>query len=762
MVYFSRLATFNDAVRRFSRTRRFDQVSGVEAGDPDDCGHKVEGGLFDEENDCAAGGRKRMEALQESWEKGGGPVPDKLRGFHDKHGMLPREYWEHQDHSEQEEMDIFHEGRGILDRELPNEYQGILTPYERALLKDLYTQEAFLDLANQAVNNKYGSLPTVEELVVMAQIGRSVKGQYAAAATIMTAAFGEPIARTWAAANAIVSPNTPWKVHTYASLRLIEEWVNAGAPTGDDPEVAKKLYEIIDGVQKEYLKGLGKDPEKGVSAEQAIFDNRPDKLVNLLMQHGKEIKEGMIATSGRKAVNFGLAPFDPGRVPIDIWMTVLGIPEPDDAFPEESYDLLGHLVQHSVPESKLDLLSRDDRILAVSIKETRKKLMDDPEKAIAYKVAVTKAAEALGWEPREVQETVWAATMSIAMLKAGGIENDQVIKNLTHRLVRESWDMEGVFKDDYVQKDLLRAGVSPSVLENISSVTWPSGKVGLPGEKVGKSSRGEGQIQFTPAAKAVAERLLTRIPRASIKTVEGRALHVPGEKGHGTRIHHQFRHRRRPRRFDRNPLSCVSDDTVHGPSTHSPHYLSSEQVGSVIADQYHRRLKHDTSEDMQHKFVSSTLFELRKVPSWVLSPYRPIQRGQLSHSKGPIIVDRNKTGFRHRFGSFGQNLSVAILDGKHRRNEHVQEHGDSELECYVGIEAVPIIREYLETFAPLRAAFVEALGNFYSDHDPPSWHGLIDAGRNVGLSDSQLRHLYKSFRDGWKFSPPLGRFVRGE
>src|SRR6266536_1776957 len=92
------------------------------------------------------------------------------------------------------------------------------------------------------------------------------------------------------------------------------------------------------------------------------------------------------------------------------------------------------------------------------IKEYRKQLMTDPEKSAAYKVAITKAADALGQEPREIQETVWAAIMAIAMLKTGGLKDNELIPNLTHKLVKESWDMEGVFKDANVQENLRRAG----------------------------------------------------------------------------------------------------------------------------------------------------------------------------------------------------------------------------------------------------------------------------------------------------------------
>lgn len=351
MVYFGRLAVFNDAVRRFARTRRFDQVK---AGDPQDCGHRREGGEFDFENECAAG------EGSEEWESG--------------HEAAMKE------HAEIQERAQYYRGMGIYDKDLPPEYRGILKTPELAGIHTREQKETFIDLANQAVNNEYGSLPTVEELVVMAQIGRSVKGQYAASYGIMSDMFGEPVAKTWAAANAILSPNTPWRVHTLASLKVIEEWVVAGAPVGDSPESLEKINHIVDSVQKEYLKGLGY-PEKGFSAKMAVHDSRKKKLVNLLSKHGQEITEEMIAKSGRKAKEFGFAPYDPSRTPTDVWMTTLGVPGPDSIFPEESYHQLGELVRYSLRKHDLNKLPPSVANTVKYIKETRKELMEDPEKS---------------------------------------------------------------------------------------------------------------------------------------------------------------------------------------------------------------------------------------------------------------------------------------------------------------------------------------------------------------------------------------------
>jgi hypothetical protein len=65
----------------------------------------------------------------------------------------------------------------------------------------------------------------------------------------------------------------------------------------------------------------------------------------------------------------------------------------------------------------------------------------------AFKVIVGKAADDLGWEPREVQETVWSAVMAIGLLKAGGLKDEEVIDSLTHDLVKQSWNLEAFFDD---------------------------------------------------------------------------------------------------------------------------------------------------------------------------------------------------------------------------------------------------------------------------------------------------------------------------
>src|SRR6266536_3954431 len=132
MAYFSRLAAFNDAVnaaRRFSKVR-FQERGGVKAGDPGDCGHERKGGEFTEENECAEGDGS------EEWEAG-----------HQSIMKEQEDLWEREQH---------YGSRGIYDKDLPPEYRGILKTPELAKIDTHAKKEIFLDLANQAVNNKYG------------------------------------------------------------------------------------------------------------------------------------------------------------------------------------------------------------------------------------------------------------------------------------------------------------------------------------------------------------------------------------------------------------------------------------------------------------------------------------------------------------------------------------------------------------------------------------------------------------------------------
>lgn len=233
-------------------------------------------------------------------------------------------------------------------------------------------------------------------------------------------------------------------------------------------------------------------------------------------------------------------------------------------------------------------------------------------------------------------------------------------------------------------------------------------------------------------------------------------------------IAQQPRHRqirRRLRRFSSmgGPASlpnCPRDSTTHQMSREAPHYLSSEQVGYVISQQHANKKVGLSADRAERRWCASTLYKLMEIPSWVITPYRRVRPDDPSYSTGPIICDLKQDKFDRYYGSFLQDINIVVLDGKHRAAEIKREHGDTNIEAFVGTECLPELRRWLEEYGPKRRHFVEALEAFYADSSSPNWHRLISAGREVGLRDSQLRTLWRRSRHGWLFSPALGEFVR--
>jgi len=215
------------------------------------------------------------------------------------------------------------------------------------------------------------------------------------------------------------------------------------------------------------------------------------------------------------------------------------------------------------------------------------------------------------------------------------------------------------------------------------------------------------------------------------------------------------------------------DETIHQMSREAPHYLSSEQAGYIISQQHHNKNVHPTPRhphrrpitprEAEQAWTVSTLYKLMKVPSWVISPYRRIRPDDPSYSSGPIIVDLNNGRLTRYMGSLLQDINICVIDGKHRLAEFKREHGDDEIDAFVGTEALGELRRWLEEYAVPRKEFVDALETYYSNMGQrEAWHELIAAGRSIGFRDGQLRTLWQHASHGWLYSPSEGRFVRND
>lgn len=463
----------------------------AKAGDPDDCGHELAGsrkaGKFDKGNTCAAGGGGRKEAKSR--------------------GMKAQEWGR---------------GRRPTDADLPEQYRGILDQEDLDSMNEKQFHE-MVRLADESVANKSKYLPDVEELMALAKMGESVRGQYEYGGRFLRAAFeskgfggdvAESIAKVWQAANSIFSARTGWKIHTAAATALTHLWLENGMPTrADGVEGKYKIKEIIDAVRKH---------KKANGAYAHPFDRTKRRKIMELLWNAPDvngrIRELIKADKWGKTVNFGEAWTKAGSVPIDAWMGALL--KPDAIFPKKSAHTLGEMMDYTSPGS-----GKTPKTVAKTlenIRSFRQDVMSNAAKYHAYKLAVGKAAEQLGWEPRQVQETVWAAAMGIGMLRAAGVKSPDLVNTFTHEMAKESWDMKGVFNDQEYFAGLLRDADDKPTLKALQR--WARGA-----EKGRKHLQGE--VRLSPQERRAAARAVERLPAAEKQTIVGRKVYKPGEGG---------------------------------------------------------------------------------------------------------------------------------------------------------------------------------------------------------------------------------------
>jgi hypothetical protein len=127
--------------------------------------------------------------------------------------------------------------------------------------------------------------------------------------------------------------------------------------------------------------------------------------------------------------------------------------------------------------------------------------------------------------------------------------------------------------------------------------------------------------------------------------------------------------------------------------------LSADDVGALLEQQHEHvearkqeqefgALANTTRHEkdyLQDKFVVSKTFTLMDIDVESAAPMGVV-RGALSHSRGPIVVDKNKGSFGR--GMYGAPPMVVVLDGKHRLAE-AKARGEKTITAYVGEEALP-------------------------------------------------------------------------
>ena len=291
-------------------------------------------------------------------------------------------------------------------------------------------------MLTRALDDKPGRLPTIREVKALATFGEPVKGGYEDANRIMTKLMGSPgEAQRWAAANAILSANTPWLDHTHGATHAMALWHLAGHPTDE-----ATLRDLFGHTEKgatgpvRYVPGKGsvfgtgaphpsipKDAYVSPVAPPMYFADKSAKLVRLFSQpHGKFTFDPKGVSDGSyKTPNFALAHFHPDGVPIDTHMA-----------------------------KAVRLLAGDQKKRQrETIMDAKKRMIGRAPVSLAYKALVAEAGKQLGWEPRAVQEAVWVGVLSImAAKRMGATDYSGLVSRLNKQAMRSGWDMHSVFK----------------------------------------------------------------------------------------------------------------------------------------------------------------------------------------------------------------------------------------------------------------------------------------------------------------------------
>jgi hypothetical protein len=131
--------------------------------------------------------------------------------------------------------------------------------------------------------------------------------------------------------------------------------------------------------------------------------------------------------------------------------------------------------------------------------------------------------------------------------------------------------------------------------------------------------------------------------------------------------------------------------------------LSADDVGALL-EQQHEHVEARKQEQefgavanttrheqdyLQDKFVVSKTFQLMEIDVESAAPIGVVRSGALAHSRGPIVVDKNKGSFGR--GMYGAPPLVVVLDGKHRLAE-AKARGEKTIVAYVGEAALPHVK----------------------------------------------------------------------
>lgn len=301
------------------------------------------------------------------------------------------------------------------------------------------TQQSYIDQAKKGLTDKRGVLPGLSEVKALAEAGEPARGGYREThRTVLDLLKNPVLADRFVTANAILSAQTGWEAHTAGAIEAL-----AAHRAGLKNKLT--LDQIFGRLTPDgrLIRGTYKGPDTYTGA-------KAEALKRLFAKPADEggVEWGDISKGSYKTPNFGLAFVDPRGTPIDTHMGKLLVP--GDGFDLRMMHKIGS--EAGVPTE-----------VSAAAKVVRDKIVGKTATHLAYKTLLAKAAADLGWEPREVQEAVWTATVAAMLSKhlGAGPKAAQILGKLNRRAVQAGWSLNSVLTNPEVVRDLEILGSSP-------------------------------------------------------------------------------------------------------------------------------------------------------------------------------------------------------------------------------------------------------------------------------------------------------------
>lgn len=523
----------------------------AKAGDADDCGHnragEHKGGKFAKGNTCAAGGsggdeellhdergtlnkgkpsgskRKRMQMTDEEIADEAEGKGKFFAGMKDFNKKVKKQF-----EKEAKETGLPKVGKEVVPggkkpvfrarlENIPERLREYVTDDDLMGIADATELALFVHNFDMALSEVPGGyLPKDSELREMALAGKSTRGQYEWTGNAIRAMFstnkalGDKMAHTWAALNAILSSQSEYIEHTVGSMELLAMWMDAGMPTQGN-----KLDNIFI-----KFKNIKRPPvRKGKVIEDAPKDQWVYKFSTWTKDKQKKAKalfqevgtkddvdfRKLISGSGREA---GL-----GKTP-EFYSSWFG-----DGFPMDRHMVeLFNFMPPNAGMTVAEVMEKKDKKIASYLYDFGTKAMGRPGVYAAYKALGKKVAKDLGWSLEEVQEAAWSAVIAASTLKAYGMDSEDIVDNIDHAMVHQSWDISSILKREDVQNALKRLGVSADVRKIAED--WKSYSSIKKPPSAGKHA---------PKNRAAFLDAVRRLPASGPKTRSGKRVILPGK-----------------------------------------------------------------------------------------------------------------------------------------------------------------------------------------------------------------------------------------